>query len=45
VLFQLLISGLTPVLLLESELGFEVVTQLADTGKPTVFTSIVHGLD
>ncbi len=31
--FQLLIPGLTPVSLLQSELGFEIVTQLAGTGK------------
>jgi hypothetical protein len=33
VLFQLLISGLTPVSLLESEWGFEIVTQFVDTRK------------
>jgi hypothetical protein len=31
--FQLLIPGLTPFSLLESESGIEIVTQLADTGK------------
>jgi hypothetical protein len=31
--FQLLIPGFTPVSLLESNSGFEIVTQLADTGK------------
>ncbi len=31
--FQLLILGLTPVSLLESELGFDIATQLADAGK------------
>jgi hypothetical protein len=31
-MFQLLIPGLTPVSLLESEVGFEIVTQLADIG-------------
>jgi hypothetical protein len=31
--FQLLFPGLTLVSLLESESGFEIVTQLADTGK------------
>ncbi len=31
--FQLLIPELTPVSLLESKSGFEIVTQLADTGK------------
>jgi hypothetical protein len=30
--FQLLIPGLTPVSLLESESGFEIVMQLVDTG-------------
>ncbi len=30
---QLLIPGLTPASLLESESGFETVTQLADTGE------------
>jgi hypothetical protein len=30
--FQLRIPGLTPVSPLESELGFEIVTQFADTG-------------
>jgi hypothetical protein len=33
VLFQLLIPGLTLVSLLERELGFEIVTELADIGK------------
>jgi hypothetical protein len=33
VLFQLLILELTPVSLPGSELGFEIVTQLADTKK------------
>jgi hypothetical protein len=33
VYFQLLIPGLTPVSLLESESGCEIVTQLAKTGK------------
>jgi hypothetical protein len=32
VLFQLLIPGSTPVSLLESKSGFEIVTQLAETG-------------
>jgi hypothetical protein len=32
-LFQLLIPRLTSVLLLESELGFEIVTQLMDSGR------------
>ncbi len=32
-LFQLLIPGLTPVSLLESELRFEIVTLLEDSGK------------
>jgi hypothetical protein len=36
--FLLLIPGLTPVSLLESDSGFEIVTQLADTGKTTIFT-------
>jgi hypothetical protein len=31
--FQLLFSRLTPVLLLESECGFEIVTELAVSGK------------
>jgi hypothetical protein len=33
--FQLLIALLTTVPLLESESGFEIVTQLTDTGKRT----------
>jgi hypothetical protein len=33
VLLQLLISGLTPVSLLESERVFEIVTHLSDTRK------------
>jgi hypothetical protein len=39
--FQLLVAGLTPVSLLESKSGFEVVTQLASTGT-AIFTSIVY---
>jgi hypothetical protein len=31
--FQLLIPGLTPVSLLERESGFEIITQLHDTGE------------
>jgi hypothetical protein len=31
--FQLLIAGLTPVSLLESEAGLEIVTQSVDTEK------------
>jgi hypothetical protein len=34
--FQLLIPGLTPVSLLESQSGFEIFTRLADTGKRPV---------
>jgi hypothetical protein len=33
VLFQLFILGLTSISLLESVLGFEIVTQRADTGN------------
>jgi hypothetical protein len=31
--FKLVILGLTPVSLLESDLGFEIATHYADTGK------------
>jgi hypothetical protein len=40
-LFQLPIQGLTPVSLLESKLGFDLVTQLADR-RTAIFTSIVY---
>jgi hypothetical protein len=43
VLFRLLIPGLTPVSLLESKSGFEIVTQLAVTMKTIIFRSIVYG--
>jgi hypothetical protein len=33
VLFQLFVPDLTPVSLLASEFGFEIATQLADTGQ------------
>jgi hypothetical protein len=44
-LFQLLIPGLNPVSLLDSELGFEIATQLANTErrKTTIFKCTVHG--
>jgi hypothetical protein len=42
VLFQLLVPGLTPVSLLESELGFEIAKQLYGHRKATIFTSIVY---
>jgi hypothetical protein len=38
---QVCILELTTASLLESELGFETVTQLANTGKWLIFTSIV----
>jgi hypothetical protein len=38
---QLLIPGLTPVSLLESKSGFEIVTQLCGHWKTTIFTFIV----
>jgi hypothetical protein len=41
-LFQLLIPGLTPVSLLESESWFEIVTQLAETGKRPFSIFIVY---
>jgi hypothetical protein len=44
VLFQLLIQGSNHVSLMESELWFEIVAQLAHTGKATTFTSTVYGL-
>ncbi len=37
---QLLIPKLTPVSLLERELGFEIITQLTETGIVTIFTSL-----
>ncbi len=43
VLIQLLVPGSTPVSLLEIKLGFVVLTQFANTGKETTFTSIVCG--
>jgi hypothetical protein len=43
VLFQLFIPEITPVSLLESESVFEIVTQLAETRKRAIFTSIFFG--
>jgi hypothetical protein len=42
--FQLLIQELTPVSLLERESGFEIVTQLADTGKRPTSHLLVYGV-
>ncbi len=42
--FQLFIPGLIPVSLLGSKSGFEIVTQLADTGKRPSFALIVYGV-
>jgi hypothetical protein len=39
VIFQLLIPELTPISLLESATGFEIVTQLEETRKRPIFTA------
>jgi hypothetical protein len=43
--FQLRIPGSTPVSLLERESGFEIVTQIEDTGKTAIFTPMVYGYE
>jgi hypothetical protein len=45
VLFQLLIPGLTTVSLLEGKSGFEIVMQLAHTGRRPLSHYIVYGKD